>query len=68
MPTLIVHHNVKDVEHWLSSSMCEELMGPLGITNIRPGQVGRASTICMELDVSITQARSKPAPSNRLRD
>ena len=35
MPTLIVHHDVKDVEHWLSSPKREELMGPLGITNIR---------------------------------
>ena len=35
MPTLIVYHDVKDVEHWLSSPKREELMGPLGIKNIR---------------------------------
>ena len=35
MPTVIVHHNVKDVEHWLSSPKREELMSPLGIKNIR---------------------------------
>ena len=35
MPTVIVYHDVKDVEHWLSSPKREELMAPLGITNIR---------------------------------
>jgi hypothetical protein len=35
VPTLIVHHDVKDVEHWLSLPKREELMGPLGIKNIR---------------------------------
>ena len=35
MPTLMAYHDVKDVEHWLSSPKREELMGPLGITNIR---------------------------------
>lgn len=35
MPTLLAHHDVKDVEHWLSSTKREELLGPLGITNIR---------------------------------
>jgi hypothetical protein len=32
---VIVYHDVKDVEHWLSSPKREELMAPLGITNIR---------------------------------
>ncbi|MGZ4121048.1 MAG: hypothetical protein ACXVQS_10345 [Actinomycetota bacterium] len=31
MPTVIAHHEVKDVEHWLASPRREELMGPLGI-------------------------------------
>jgi hypothetical protein len=35
VPTLLAHHDVKDVEHWLSSTKREELLGPLGITNIR---------------------------------
>jgi hypothetical protein len=35
VPTLIVLSDVKDVEHWLASPKREELMGPLGITNIR---------------------------------
>ena len=32
MPTLLVFHEVDDVEHWLSSPKREELFGPLGIT------------------------------------
>ncbi|MGZ4145445.1 MAG: hypothetical protein ACXVES_08575 [Actinomycetota bacterium] len=31
MPTVIAHHEVKDVEHWLASPKREEIMGPLGI-------------------------------------
>ena len=32
MPTLVIFHEVDDVEHWLSSPKREELFGPLGIT------------------------------------
>ena len=32
MPTLIVIHEVNDVDHWLASSTRDELFGPLGIT------------------------------------
>ncbi len=35
MPTVLGHHNVKDRDHWLSSSRREEFFGPLGVTNIR---------------------------------
>ena len=35
MPTVIAQHDVKDVEHWLSSPKREELFSPLGVTNIR---------------------------------
>jgi hypothetical protein len=35
MPTVIAHHDVKDVDHWLASPKREELFGPLGITNVR---------------------------------
>jgi len=35
MPTVIVHHEVKDTEHWLASPKREEVLGPLGVTNIR---------------------------------
>jgi hypothetical protein len=32
MPTILIFHEVDDVEHWLSSSKREEVFGPLGIT------------------------------------
>lgn len=32
MPTLLVVHEVDDVEHWLASPKREEVFGPLGIT------------------------------------
>ena len=35
MPTVIAHHDVKDLEHWLASPKREEVFGPLGVTNIR---------------------------------
>jgi hypothetical protein len=35
MPTVIGHHDVKDVEHWLASPKREEFFRPLGVTNIR---------------------------------
>lgn len=35
MPTIVVHHNVKDKAHWLASPKRKEFFGALGITNIR---------------------------------
>ena len=35
MPTVIAHHEVKDTKHWLSSPRREEVLGPLGASNIR---------------------------------
>lgn len=32
MPTLMVFHEVDDVDHWLSSPKREELFGPRGMT------------------------------------
>ena len=32
MPTLLVFHEVDDVDHWLSSPKREEFFAPLGIT------------------------------------
>ena len=32
METLLVFHEVDDVDHWLSSPKREELFGPLGMT------------------------------------
>jgi hypothetical protein len=35
MPTIMAHHDVKDRDHWLSSPKRAEVMGPLGVSNIR---------------------------------
>ena len=35
MPTVMIHHEVKDVDHWLSSPKRKEIMEPAGFTNIR---------------------------------
>jgi len=35
MPTVIAHHEVKDTKHWLSSPRREEVLRPLGASNIR---------------------------------
>lgn len=32
MPTLMVFHEVDDVEHWLSSTKRQDVFGPQGIT------------------------------------
>jgi hypothetical protein len=32
METMVVFHEVNDVDHWLASSQREEFFGPLGIT------------------------------------
>jgi hypothetical protein len=33
MPTLLVFHEVDDVDHWLASPKREEFFGPLGMTS-----------------------------------
>lgn len=35
MPTVVATHDVKDVDHWLSSPKRAEIFGPLGVTNLR---------------------------------
>ena len=35
MPTVFVYHDVEDRDHWLASPKREELLGPIGVTNIR---------------------------------
>lgn len=47
MPTIIAHHDVDDVDHWLASPKRGEFFATVGVTNIRtftnplnPTQVG----------------------------
>jgi hypothetical protein len=35
MPTMVAHHDVKDVAHWLASPKRAEVFAPVGVTNIR---------------------------------
>ena len=35
MATVVATHEVKDVDHWLSSPKRAELFGPIGVTNLR---------------------------------
>ena len=35
MPRIHASHEVKDVQHWLSSPKREEFFGPLGVTEIK---------------------------------
>ncbi len=35
MPTVFIHHDVTDTDHWLAAPTREEFLGPLGVTNIR---------------------------------
>lgn len=35
MPSIVVHHDIDDTEHWLASPVREQFFGPMGITNVR---------------------------------
>jgi hypothetical protein len=35
MPRVVATHDVKDVDHWLTSPRRAEVFGPLGVTDIR---------------------------------
>jgi hypothetical protein len=35
MPRILGFHEVKDVQHWVSSPKREEFFGPLGVTEIK---------------------------------
>ena len=35
MPTVMAYHDVKDAQHWLASPKRQEVLAPLGVTNIR---------------------------------
>ena len=35
MPTVFGYHEVKDTGHWLASPKRQDLLGPLGVTNVR---------------------------------
>ncbi|WP_457950128.1 hypothetical protein ACTAQI_05800 [Pseudarthrobacter sp. alpha12b] len=58
MPTLIITHEVDDVEHWLSSPRREEIFGPLGITVrtfVDPAKANRVGLIVEVPDMDTFQ-------------
>ena len=62
MPTIMGHHDVKDTKHWLASPKREEVLGPLGDTNIRtfvdPENPTRVAVL---MDVADMDAMQTPA-------
>jgi hypothetical protein len=60
VPTVIAHHDVKDKDHWLSSSKREEVFGPLGVTNIRtfvdPENPTRVAVLMDVADMDVVMA------------
>lgn len=58
MPTIVISHEVDDVEHWLSSPKREEIFGPVGITVrtfIDPAKTNRVGLIVEVPDMDTFQ-------------
>ena len=56
MTTLMIFHEVDDVDHWLSSPKREELFGPLGMTArtfIDPDKTNRVGLIAEVPDMDV---------------
>jgi len=59
MATVVVHHEVDDVDHWLSSTRRDESFGPLGITIrtfVDPQNADRVGLIAEVPDMDAFQA------------
>ncbi|WP_427132717.1 hypothetical protein [Pseudarthrobacter sp. S9] len=58
METIMIFHEVDDVDHWLSSPRREELFGPLGITArtfVDPAKTNRVGLIVEVPDMDTFQ-------------
>jgi hypothetical protein len=58
MPTVMVFHEVDDVDHWLRSTKREEFFGPLGMTArtfVDPDQTNRVGLIVTVPDLETLQ-------------
>ncbi|WP_427135098.1 hypothetical protein [Pseudarthrobacter sp. S9] len=58
MATIMIFHEVDDVDHWLSSPRREELFGPLGITArtfVDPAKTNRVGLIVEVPDMDTFQ-------------
>jgi hypothetical protein len=67
MPTVMVYHNVKDVNHWLASPKRKEIFEPIGVSNIRtfvahqrPNHVGLTMDVA-DIDRLMAFMQTKPA-------
>jgi hypothetical protein len=67
MPMIIAYHEVTDTDHWLASPRREEVLAPLGASNIRtfvdrenPHKVGVLMDVA-DLD-SVLAAIANPSP------
>ena len=74
MPTVFIYHEVKDKDHWLASSKREELLAPLGVTNIRlfvdpqnPTRVGGLMDI-PDMDAVIAAMQTEAAAAGMAHD
>ena len=70
MPTVIGHHKItKGAQHWLSSPRREELLGPLGVTNIRTFVDPQDETrVAVLMDVPDLEAFAKAMQSQAAAD
>jgi len=60
MPTIVAHHNVKDTNHWLTSTKRQEFFGTLGVTNIRTFvDPGNPNHVALMMDVPDLDALNK---------
>ena len=61
MPRILGFHEVKDVQHWLSSPKREEFFGPLGVTEIKtyidPERSNRAAVTMNVPDMDALMAK-----------
>ena len=71
MPTLMVFHEVDDVEHWLASPIRREVFGPLGITMrtfVDPAKSNRVGLIVTVPDMeTFEQAMESDAVAEAMR-
>ncbi len=71
MPTLLVYHEVDDVDHWLASPKREEFFGPMGITarTFRDMQDSNRVGLVVELpDISVwEQAMQTPEAAEAMK-
>ena len=71
MPTLLVFHEVDDVDHWLASPKREEFFGPLGMTarTFRdPAGSNRVGLIHHESESRQRRSMRATAPSHAKQD